>query len=65
MDADEKNRLLFDRPHWKILLNPDQTYLGRCLVILKRPCGDLAEVTEDEIIEFLGIVKKIESSTPR
>ena len=52
---------IFESKYWEVVLNPNQTYLGRSVLLLKRPCGDLAEITRDEILEFFGLVKKMES----
>lgn len=46
--------------HWDIRLNPNQKYLGRCVVILKRSCPSLAKVRKEEIIEWLEIVRCLE-----
>lgn len=45
------------------MLLSDQTYLGRSVVTLKRrDCGDLAKLTEDEILDFLDLVGKLENA---
>jgi len=59
MNSDERG-FLFETTHWKVILMDDQLYLGRSVVVLKRPCGDLAEVTNDEIIDFLALVRQYE-----
>ena len=51
-----------ETPYWIVELNSDQAYLGRCYISLKRPCGDLAELGEDEILDFLNLVKAMENS---
>ena len=38
-----------------------QLYLGRCVVVLKRSCGDLADLEQDEILDFVGVVKELEN----
>jgi len=53
--------LLFETQYWKIELRPEQLYLGRCRVELKRKCGDLADLTKEEILDFFEIVKKLEN----
>ena len=53
--------LIFETKYWKIILSDDQTYLGRCSAVLKRKCGDLAEVAEDEMLDFLNLIKIFES----
>ncbi len=40
---------------------PDQGYLGRCYVTLKDHKTDMAELTNDEWLEFAGVVKRLEA----
>lgn len=52
---------IFETPFWFVVLHvSDQTYLGRSVVVLKRSCGDLAEVTEAELLDFLTVVRRFE-----
>lgn len=44
-----------------MVLNPNQTYLGRAVALLKRPCGDLAEITDEEMLDFLALVRRAET----
>ena len=48
--------------YWRICLAPNQSLLGRCVISLKRHAGDLANLTEPELLEFLVVVRKLESS---
>lgn len=41
----------------------DQTYLGRCVIALKRACPNLSEVTDEETLDFQNnVVKKLEGA---
>lgn len=61
-----KKNLVFESNHWSVVLAEDQTYLGYCKVILKRnPCEDLADVTQEEFLDFLQMVKKFETALKR
>jgi diadenosine tetraphosphate (Ap4A) HIT family hydrolase len=54
---------VFETKHWLVVLAEEQTYLGYGIVVLKRrPCGDLADVTEDELLDFLKLVKRFEAA---
>src|SRR5512138_3197062 len=48
---------------WRICLAPNQSLLGTCVIYLKRHVGDLANLTQEEIIAFVDIVKQVEDST--
>jgi diadenosine tetraphosphate (Ap4A) HIT family hydrolase len=56
------NNLIFETRYWEILLADKQYYLGRCYIRLKRECGDLAELTDAEMIDFLEVIRKLEKS---
>lgn len=54
---------LFETEFWNIELSPDQAYLGRCRISLKRNCGHLSELTPHEWSEFHEhIVKVLENA---
>ena len=53
---------IFETDYHVIFLMTDQSYLGRCVVVLKRDCGDLADVIPEEILDFHDVVKKFESA---
>ena len=55
--------LLLETQYWRICLAPNQSLLGACVIHLKRHTGDLASLTEQELLEFLQVVKKVEAST--
>lgn len=52
---------IYETNNWKITLSDDQTYFGRCSVELKRKCESLSDLTDEEMLDFLNIVKKTES----
>lgn len=58
---DPERLLLFETEHWRVGMAEDQRYLGRSYVSLKRECGDLAEVIEPELLDFLAVVRRFEA----
>jgi diadenosine tetraphosphate (Ap4A) HIT family hydrolase len=59
----QDNDLIYQTNFWKVILMPDQTYLGRCVVVLNRKCGSLAELSSEEISDFFdNVVKKLENA---
>lgn len=56
-----KRDLIFSTSYWDVRLNPNQKYLGRCAVVLKRPCASLSEVTQEEMRDFLQVIKNLET----
>lgn len=57
-----EDRIIFETTYWYIKLMPKQLYLGRSVVVLKRQCGDLAGLNQEEILDFAEVVKKLESA---
>lgn len=56
-----KDIILFETSYWKVILFEDQSYLGRCVILLKRNCGELSSLTFKEWSDFSeNIVKKME-----
>jgi len=42
---------------WKVILHPNQTHIGSCLVTTRRHVGQLAKLTENECADFLNTIK--------
>ncbi len=61
--ADEQDyRFIYETCLWRVVLAPNQSLLGRCIVQLKRHEGDLAKQTEAELREWLMIVVQLEAA---
>lgn len=56
------NKPIFETDKWTISLAPNQANLGRCYVTLKEHKGDMAELTNEEWLEFAAIVKRLENA---
>ncbi|MCD6404016.1 MAG: hypothetical protein J7L59_02435 [Nanoarchaeota archaeon] len=54
--------LIHETSYWGVVLAFEQSYLGRCLVVLKRHCGDLAELRPEEWSDFAELSRN--SSQP-
>ena len=54
--------LLNETRYWRICLAPNQSLLGTCVIHLKRHTGDLANLTDEELLEFLQVVRNVEAS---
>ncbi len=62
MPSAQHSDLISETQFWRIVLNPNQFYLGRSVVLLKRPCGELSQVTEPEWRELREIIVQMESA---
>lgn len=57
-----QNNPVIETENWAVTLSPDQGYLGRCYVTLKEHKEDLADLTNEEWLEFGEVVKKLEKA---
>ncbi len=46
-----------DTKYWIVKLSDDQYCLGRCVVLLKRPCQHLSEISIQEAEDLFKIIK--------
>ncbi len=53
---------IHESQYWRVVLAPNQSLVGRCAVCLKRHCGDVAETSPEEILDWLKIVSKMETA---
>jgi len=53
--------LIYETAFWLVVLAPNQSLLGRCIVHLKRHCGDGAETTREEHLDWLDTITVIET----
>ncbi len=54
--------LIFETNFWGVILSFNQRYIGRCYIFSKRHFGSLSEMTDEEALDFLEVVKKIENA---
>lgn len=57
-----KNAVLFETHSWRVLLAPDQGYLGRAYVTLKAHKEHLSELSEQEWTEYGALVNRVETA---
>ena len=57
--------IITETKHWQIKLNPDQAYLGRCVIVAKRQVESLSDLSEDEWKDFSELIKRLESALKR
>jgi diadenosine tetraphosphate (Ap4A) HIT family hydrolase len=53
---------VFETKFWRIVLAPNQSLLGRCVVHLKRHSGKLSDLTKNELLEWLTVVQTLENA---
>ncbi|MBO4653332.1 MAG: HIT family protein [Lachnospiraceae bacterium] len=60
LSEEDRQFQLYETKSWSVFLSDEQDYIGRCILVLKRHCGSLSELTEDEWDELRRLVCKVE-----
>jgi diadenosine tetraphosphate (Ap4A) HIT family hydrolase len=58
----QDNLTLFETTHWKVDLAPNQAYLGRSYVNLRRHAGHLGQLTPPEWAELGRVITRFEEA---
>ncbi len=61
LSEEDKRFQLYESGSWSVLLADEQDCIGRCILVLKRHCGSLSELTDDEWAELRDLVRKLEA----
>ena len=61
LSEEEKQFQLYENKSWSVFLSDEQDYIGRCILVLKRHCGSMSELTDDEWEELRNLVCKVEA----
>lgn len=58
----EKDRkyLLYENDSWDLYLADRQNYIGRCIIVCRRHCRDISDLTDYEWISFKKLVVQFE-----
>ena len=61
LSEEDKQFLVYENIFWSVFLSDEQDYIGRCILVLKRHCHSMSELTGDEWEELHGLVCKVEA----
>ena len=61
LSGEDKRFLLYESGSWSVFLADEQDYIGRCILVSKRHCGSLSELTDAEWDELRELVRKLEA----
>ena len=61
LSEEDKRFQLYESRFWAVFLSDEQDYIGRCILVLKRHCHSLSELTEDEWDELRRLVCTVEA----
>ena len=61
LSEEDRKFQVYESKSWSVFLSDEQDYFGRCILILKRHCGSMSELTDVEWDELRKLVCKVES----
>ncbi len=62
LSEEDKRFQVFESTFWSVFLSDEQDYIGRCILVLKRHCGSMIELTDDEWEDLRNLICKVETS---
>ena len=57
----DKRYQIYETASWSVFLSDEQDYIGRCILVSKRHCGSVPELTDDEWKELRKLICKVET----
>ena len=61
LSEEDKKFQLYEGTFWSVFLSDEQDYIGRCILVLKRHCGSISELTDEEWEELRRLIRKVET----
>lgn len=61
LNEEDKQFQVYENGSWAVFLADEQDYIGRCILVLKRHCNSLSELTEDEWYELRDLICRVEA----
>lgn len=61
LSEEDKRFQVYESTFWSVFLSDEQDYIGRCILVLKRHCSSMAELTDDEWKELRDLICKVET----
>lgn len=61
LSAEDKRFQMYESTSWSVFLSDEQDYIGRCVLVLKRHCGSISELTDDEWEDLRKLICKVEN----
>jgi diadenosine tetraphosphate (Ap4A) HIT family hydrolase len=61
LSEEDKRFQVYESKSWSVFLSDEQDYIGRCILVLKRHCHSLSDLTEEEWTELRSLICKVEA----
>ena len=62
LSEEDKKFQVCESKSWSVFLSDEQDYIGRCILVLKRHCDSLSELTDEEWGELRYLICRVEAS---
>ena len=56
----DKRFQVYESTFWSVFLSDEQDYIGRCILVLKRHCGSMTELTDGGWEDLRNLICKVE-----
>ena len=63
-EPDPRRRIAVSE-HWTVMLNEDQSLLGRSFLVLRRPETDVTALTDAELLDLWAAVRQVKAALDR
>ncbi len=61
LSEEEKRFQEYESAFWSVFHADEQDYTGRCILVLKRHCGSLTELSDEEWEDLRDLIRKTET----
>ncbi len=61
LSEEDQQFQVYESKSWSAFLSDEQDYIGRCILVLKRHCNSLSELTDEEWDELRNLVRRVEA----
>ncbi|MGN0747150.1 MAG: HIT family protein [Aristaeellaceae bacterium] len=61
LSEEDKRYQVYESKSWSVFLADEQDYIGRCILVLKRHCASMSELTDDEWDELRNLICQLET----
>ena len=61
LSEEDKQFQVYESISWSVFISDEQDYIGRCILVLKRHCSSMSDLTDDEWEELRKLICKMET----
>ncbi len=61
LSENDRKYFLYQNDYWDVYLADKQNYIGRCIIVCRRHCRDISDLTDHEWIAFKNLAAQLEN----